>query len=352
VDLAPENERGIRIVMNLAKIISLAMLAILAVAIHSNAHADHGSLGFGIGTASPIITQTGITLPAGMWAGGVITQFTSFNSGSDSLLLNLKNNAVDDAHDDVHSVKSLLIPSIFAAYGVTDNLALGIRLPYVQRFGVRSPNEDGDAVNTLGNPGGFGGVSVFSQYRFFHTPDQLNHLSLVVALKTPSGATHVQTNQGERFETHHQPSSGSWNPAVGLSFTRAMGKFSLDSSILYTVATRGAQKTDLGDIFDYNVALSYAFVGVARNNLFVGSNNAPWTAVLELNGMWQDRQKIAGLADPNSGGNTIYISPGIRYAGGKHWNTALSIGTPIIKDRNGYQSPPDYRITYRLVFAY
>jgi len=336
----------------LIKIIPATFLA-SALAVHSSAIlADHGSLGFGIGTASPIITQTGITLPAGMWAGGTIAQFTSFNSASDTTLLDLKNNAVDDAHGDVHSVKSLLIPSVFAAYGVTDNLTLGIRLPYVQRFGVRSPNEDGDAVNNLGNPGGFGGVSVFSQYRFFHTDDKLNHLSLVVALKTASGATHVQTNQGERFEAHHQPSGGAWNPAVGFSFTRAMGHVSLDSSILYTVATRGSQKTDLGDIFDYNIALSYAFVGMAKNNLFVGSNNAPWTAVLELNGMWQDRQKTAGLADPNSGGSTVYISPGIRYAGGKNWNTALSIGTPIVKDINGYQSPPDYRITYRLVFAF
>ena len=145
-------------------------------------------LGFGIGTASPIITQTGITLPAGMWAGGLITQFTSFNSASDATLLDLKNNAIDDAHGDVHSVSSMIQPSVFAAYGVTDNLTLGVRLPYVQRFGVRSPNEDGDAVNNQGNPGGFGGVSIFSQYRFFHTLDNLNHLSLVVALKTPSGS--------------------------------------------------------------------------------------------------------------------------------------------------------------------
>lgn len=339
---------------NQRKIITLAMLVTSAFAIYSDVvFADHGALGFGIGTASPIVTQTGITLPAGMWAGGVLTQFTSFNSASDAKLLDLKNNAVDDAHGDVHSLKSFLQPSVFAAYGITDNLTLGIRLPYTQRFGIRSPNEDGDGVNKQGNPGGFGGVSLFSQYRFFRTADNLNHLSLVVGLKTPSGATGVQTNQGEKFEAHHQPSGGSWNPSAGFSFTRAMGKVSFDSNILYTVTTSGTQKTDLGDTFDYNFALSYAFVGAAINNLFVASNNAPWTAVLELNGAWQDRQKTAGLGtNPNSGGNIVYISPGIRYSGGKSWNTALSIGTPIVKDTNGYQSPPDYRITYRFVAAF
>ena len=334
------------------KRIFAAILLTVFVAGSGSAIADHGSLGFGIGTASPIITQTGITLPVGMWAGGLITQFTGFNSASDAQLLNLKNNAIDDAHGDVHSVNSMVQPSVFAAYGVTDNLTLGIRLPYVQRYGVRSPNEDGDAVNNQGDPGGFGGVSVFSQYRFFHTLDNLNHLSLVVALKTPSGSTHVKTNQGELFETHHQPNSGAWSPSVGFSFTRAMGKFSFDSSVLYTIANTGSQKTNLGDMLDYNVALSYAIVGQAKNNLFVDTNAAPWTAVLELNGMWQDRQKTAGLIDPNSGGNTVFISPGIRYAGGKNWNTALSVGTPIYKNFNGYQTPPDYRITYRLVFSF
>ena len=140
------------------KKISAAIFAALFAVCSGSALADHGSLGFGIGTASPIITQTGITLPVGMWAGGLITQFTSFNSASNATLLDLKNNAIDDAHGDVHSVSSMIQPSVFAAYGVTDNLTLGIRLPYVQRFGVRSPNEDGDAVNNQGNPGGFGGV--------------------------------------------------------------------------------------------------------------------------------------------------------------------------------------------------
>lgn len=336
------------------KIITLAVLVVWVFAIHSDAaFADHPALGFGIGTASPIVTQTGITLPAGMWAGGVLTQFTSFNSASDAKLLDLKNNAIDDAHGDVHTLKSFLQPSAFAAYGVTDNWTLGIRLPYTQRFGVRSPSEEGDAVNRQGNPGGFGGVSLFSQYRFFRSADNSNHLSLVLGLKTASGATGVKTNQGEIFESHSQPSGGSWNPSAGFSFTRAMGKVSLDSSILYTVTTSGTQKTDLGDTFDYNFALSYAIVGTASNALFSSSNNAPWTAVLELNGVWQDRQKTTGLGtNPNSGGNIVYISPGIRYSGGKSWNTALSIGTPIIKDTNGYQSPPDYRITYRFVVAF
>ncbi|MDD5579824.1 MAG: transporter [Methylobacter sp.] len=339
--------------MTQSKKLPLTIVLLTGFALYSaGVSADHGSLGFGIGTASPIITQTGVTLPVGMWAGGLITQFTSFNSASDQKLLDLKNNAIDDAHGDVHSVNTLLIPSVFAAYGITDDLTLGMRIPYVLRSGIRSPNEDGDAINKQGDPSGFGDVSVFGQYRFFHSADNLNHASLVVALKTPTGATAVQDNQGNTFETHHQPGGGAWSPSAGLSFTRAMGSFSFDTSVLYTVATKGAQKTDLGDIFGYNFAISYAFGAPARNAFFSSSNNAPWTAILELNGEWQGYQKADGLKDPNSGGHTVFISPGVRYSGGKSWNTALSIGAPIVTDHNGFQTDPDYRITYRFVAVF
>jgi len=314
--------------------------------------ADHGSLGFGIGTASPIITQGGITLPVGMWAGGLTTQFIEFDSTSDAKLLALKNNAVDEAHGDVHSTNTYLQPAVFAAYGVTDDLTLGLRLPYVLRSGIRSPNEDGDAVDYLGAPNGIGDVSVFGQYRFFHTVDNLNQASVTVGLKTPTGATDVKTNQGTTFEAHHQPGSGSWNPSLGLSFTRAMGSFSFDTNVLYTFVTTGTQQSNLGDVFDYNVALSYAFGAPVRSGFFSSSNNAPWTAIVELNGEWQDYQKTAGVIDPNEGGNTVYVSPGIRFSGGKGWNTALSVGAPIVTDLNGFQSEPSYRITYRFVAVF
>jgi Putative MetA-pathway of phenol degradation len=343
---------------------SLLLMAVMsAMMAHSTVvSADHGSLGFGIGTASPIITQTGVTLPTGMWAGGIITQFVNFDSVSDNHLLSLKNNAVDDAHGDVHDVETFLQPSVFAAYGVTDDLTFGLRIPYVLRSNVRSPDEHGEEVINQGDPSGFGDVSFFGQYRFYHSDDNLNHASLVVGLKTPTGQTSIPTDppahqegghhSGGAFEAHHQPGGGAWSPSFGLSFTRAMGQISFDTSALYTVATTGAQKTDLGDLFGYNFALSYAFGAPARNNLFSASNNAPWTAVLELNGEWQDYERIAGQRNPNSGGSTVYISPGIRYSGGNNWNTALSIGAPIVTETNGYQTDPDYRITYRFVAVF
>lgn len=359
---------------NANKILTAAFASASMMGVDS-AFADHGSLGFGIGTAAPVNTQTAVTLPSGVWAGGIVTSFINIDGPSNTELLNQKNNAIDEAHGDVHSLSTYLEPSVFAAYGVTDDLTLGLRIPYVLRSNIKTPNEAGTEVDKLGDSTGFGDVRVFGQYRFFHSDDDLNHVSFLFGLKTPTGRTHVKHDQinsevthheeeGEEeeehavhhtsdiFEPHFQPGSGSWDPSMGFAFTRVMGSLSLDTSALYTVATKGAQNTDLGDSFEYNVALSYAFGAPVRNAFFASSNNAPWTAILELNGEWRDKQETSGASDPNSGGHTLYISPGVRFSGGKNWNTALSIGAPIVTDLNGFQAPPDYRITYRLVAAF
>ena len=62
-----------------------------------------GSMGFGLGTASPIVTGTGITLPVGTWAIGERVQFISYDTASDAKLLGLANaNPPGDLRNDVH----------------------------------------------------------------------------------------------------------------------------------------------------------------------------------------------------------------------------------------------------------
>jgi hypothetical protein len=65
--------------------------------------------------------------------------------------------------------------------------------------------------------------------------------------------------------------------------------------------------------------------------------------VPELNGQWHDKQVIAGMADPNSGGTTVYVSPGMRL-GVDRVSSFLTIGVPIVNQHNGIQSKPDYRV--------
>lgn len=350
--------------MNLSQKIPLVMLLASAFSVHSNAVlADHGSLGFGLGTASPIVTGTGITLPKGTWAVGERIQFINYNTASDTQLLGLANTGPPgDPINDVHSVNSLFNPSLFAAYGVTDRLTLGVQLPYQLRSNVRSPNEDGDMVNKLGNSSGIGDTTVWAEQNVYRSTDNLSHLSLVAGLKTPTGANNVNSNLGVPFEPHHQPGSGSWDPIFGVAFTRGFGPFSLDTSHTYQISTAGTRdegrnRVTQGDVLNYNIALSFALNTsqiLVRSGMFASSNQpqSPWVLVMEFNGEWREHHRAGGQSDPNSGSNIVYASPGIRYGGGRNWNMGVSIGTPIVHNMKGYQDPPDYRIIQRFVYTF
>jgi hypothetical protein len=180
-------------------------------------------------------------------------------------------------------------------------------------------------------------------------------------LKTPTGKTGERDDQGELFEAEFQPGSGSWDPMLGLALTRAQGRWSVDGNALYTIATEGTQHTDLGDRFHYNGAVTYRLKGgdaAAAHDARPHSHNgqshhhdhAPTEplgprdrAVLDLNGEWQAKQDIAGETDPNSGGNVVFISPGVRVASNS-WSGFVTVGLPIVNDLNGLQSEPTYRL--------
>ncbi len=344
--------------MTSLKRVPIAMLVASALMVYSNnVLADHGSLGFGLGTASPIITGTGITLPKGTWAVGERIQFINYDTASDSQLHDMSVAGGGTPSGDVHSVSSLMSPSLFAAYGVTDRLTLGVLLPYQLRSNVRSPDENSD-VNKLGNSSGIGDTTFFAEQNVYRSADNLSHLSLVAGIKTPTGATNINSSLGTRFEPHHQPGSGSWDPMFGMAFTQGIGRFSLDTSHMYMISTAGTRDGDghsvvQGNVLNYNIALSYALGGSpVRSGLFASSNESRFTFVTEFNGERREHQRAGGLSDPNSASNVVYISPGIRYAGGRNWNVGVSIGTPIVHDMKGYQDPPSYRIIQRFVYVF
>jgi hypothetical protein len=73
--------------------------------------------------------------------------------------------------------------------------------------------------------------------------------------------------------------------------------------------------------------------------------------VLELNGEWHDYERTAGEINRNSGGNTIYFSPGLRLTV-ENMAGYISFGIPIVNDLNGVQSKPDWRVVTGIAMAF
>ena len=315
------------------------------------------------------MTIPGTTLQKGASALSLVFEHISFDELSDAVL-----EAAAARDESAHSLATIESPALGYAYGVTDRLMVSFQLPYVVRTGIREAggghhseggepdHEGGEGNETVdrGDASGIGDLTLFGQYRFYGQSTGLQ-ASLLAGIKTPTGKTGERDDQGELFEAEFQPGSGSWDPKLGLALSQAQGRWSIASSILYTIATEGTQHTDLGDRFHYNGALSYRLKGgdavashdEATPHAHQGQeqhhNRAPSAtgllvdAVLELNGEWQAKQTISGATDPNSGGNVVYLSPGMRVTSNR-WSGFASVGLPIINDLNGLQSEPTYRL--------
>jgi hypothetical protein len=317
------------------------------------------------GTSGPILTIPGTALMQGSVTAWIAFEHISFDELSDAVL-----EQTAAAHEHVHSLRSIESPAGGFAYGLSDRLMVSLQLPYVIRTGIREgehqhilhgPTEM--VVNEVvdrGESKGIGDLSVLGQYRF--TGERSGpQASLLFGVKTPTGATDERDDEGELFETEFQPGSGSWDGLFGLALTQAMGRWSLDGNVLYTVATEGAQDTDLGDRFQYNGAVSYRLIGASlpgaterhhehhhnkghhHEHRVRGNGGLAVDAVLEVNGDWQAKQDIAGETDPNSGGNVVFLSPGVRLTSNA-WSGFVSLGLPIVNDLNGQQSEPEYRL--------
>lgn len=314
--------------------------------------ADHASAGFETGATGAIMTVPGATLPRGAMIFGLRAQFVKMDEISDAEL-----EALGAADEDVHSTGSLLNPSVNFAYGITADLTVGISLPYVARNDIRAAHNNAGVgeVEFAGDAAGAGDLTLFGQYRLFHNAGA--DLAVITGIKIPTGDSNEREAEGELFETEHQPGSGSWDPFAGLAFNRNYGRAGISANVLYTFTTAGDQQTELGDIFNYNLALSYRAYSPEGDHDHHHHHHALnildyVDLALELNGDRRGRTEIDGVEEKHSGGHTLYVSPGIRVGLGHRWSVYTSFGLPIINDYHGQQSEPDYRIISGLSITY
>lgn len=328
---------------------ALGAAIILSAITSAFAHHPDASAGGGSG---PIGTISASTLEQGQGAVAFIEQYIKFTNFDFNWL---------GANQHAHNMKFINNPAVAVAYGVTDDLTFAMRFPYVIRDSVVDGHKHGNPlapphVTNLGNSEGFGDVTVLGQYRFFNNQASGTEAAVLFGVKAPTGRTDRITSEGDLFEAEFQPGSGSWDGLLGLALSQRFGSWSFHASVLYTLTGTGTQDTNLGDRAVYGIAAAYRLIGEVHTHApgTPPHTHAPSFAldgVIELNGEWQARQFIANMRDDDSGGNVIYLSPGLRASYGSVGGF-LSVGIPVVKHLNGNQAPPDYRVLAGMSYAF
>jgi hypothetical protein len=349
------------------------------------ASAHHPGMG-GIGGAGGIFTIGAGTLDQGQFAFAAFLDYVRLKQLSDATLLaNIGN--------DVHDLQSIESRGFAISAGLTNDLMISVRFPWVRRTGIREgafveapplaaaegeAQEEAPPGSTLhdrGSTAGFGDMTALAQYRFLNSTRSGTQAALLFGFKAPTGKTSAVDPFGELFEPEFQPGSGSWDGLFGAAFSqRLTPALSFHANVLAIATGTGTQDTNLGNRFLYNAAFAYrlfgetsaphshnplnAYAHAGHSHRPAGHSHGPTAAkkraeasqahvaldaFLEVNGEWHDKQRTAGIVDPNSGGNTVYVSPGLRLTV-ENWSSYVLVGFPVANDLNGIQASPSWRM--------
>lgn len=319
--------------------LGLALAGAAAMVSATAAHAHHPPGGFGVQVVGPVTTMSADTMYEGDIAASFEFDYLRFDTRTDAEL-----RALDAEHIHAHDSEYIQRGSLGIAYGVTDRLTLGIRVPYVRMVDRRAPehsHEGESPINELGTAAGLGDISVVGQYRLNReNGDGTGWRNAVIGgIKMPTGETRVYDNRGSRLGAHDQPGSGSWDPIVGFVSSLSGSRWSLDGNLLYTIATKGAQDTTLGDLLEFRASVSYAL----RNH--DAGDDVDWdiTAALELTGEWQGKDEVAGVKDEHTGGAYALLGPALRVTSPRSVSFFGAVGFEVWEDVRDHAPPPSYR---------
>jgi hypothetical protein len=304
-----------------------------------NTEANHGPGSAG----GPVSTIPALTLRNGSFSFSFNTVLTDLEKISKSSLLSkgLKEGAFD-ASD------RTILYTFGASYGVTDDFTLGLSLGYFESINFRESEleiEDGEAeVEILkANPDGITDMWLTGKYRFFRGPQ--GHYSFLFGVKFPTGRDDRRNNEGEKIEAVEQPGSGSFDFATGIAYSRWLTKdWMLHTSIKYTFKTEGARDYEIGDRFDWGLSTTYQ---LTPKNKFP---NFETVGEINFRQLFRDDQDDRTLR--NSGGTTVFISPGFNVGITKNLGINTSFSIPVYQKTLGKQQETDFQVSVGLDFHF
>jgi hypothetical protein len=291
------------------------------------------SISYSTGTGTPISTSTADTLAKGEIGISQRTEYYSNTSLSEQVLLQ---------NPLTQNQQATLTNYLMLFYGLEHNITIGANLPYILNSSMSAasinPESSSQSITHLGSSYGLGDANLFSMWRLFAENKRSVALSILSGINVPTGKTTVRDNNGSLFAASDQPGGGAWTPFAGIIISKQFNKFSISSNLIYTQSTEGSQQTTLGSIFDYNFATVLELYKNQHTKFQI-------SGIMEILGEYAGKDNISGVLDQNSGGNSVYLSPGLRVNMNATVSCYLGVNIPLIQYYYGTQVKNEYGIT-------
>lgn len=211
-------------------------------------------------------------------------------------------------------------------YGITPEWSVFGVLPYVDK----SLEATEGGFRRERGAGGLGDMRLFGRYTAYKRdrPGRTFRIAPFLGLEFPTGDDDAGDAAG-RLPPSVQPGSGSWDPFGGIVVTYQTLDYQIDAQIGHTGNTR-ADGFAFGDVTRLDASLQYR---LWPNELGPGVPGFLY-GVLEGNLIHRGRNRAGGVDDPNSGGLSLLVLPGLQYVT-KRWIAEAGVQIPVVQNLNG-----------------
>lgn len=257
-----------------------------------------------------------------------------------------------------HPKEEYWTTEITGFYSISEGFMLLAILPLRKNTldGHLHVHSDGDIevhTDMKGDITGTGDVALLGRYTFLktHTIDTTTAVAALFGVKLPTGRTDGKTSDGANFlDAHLQLGTGSTDFFLGLSFNHAIQKFSISANVLDAIHTEGKagdRTYQFGNILNYDATGKYRIYPA----LFDPEKNQCFLA-FGINGELKDKEKEDGITITNSGGHTIYLTPGVQVVMAPHWVVEASYFYAIYHDLYETQTGENYKVSGGLTYLF
>ena len=235
-------------------------------------------------------------------------------------------------HDEVQTVNRNVIGTL--DHNFDANWGITATLPIVRRTHFHLKNED-DGTQTPENWKftEVGDLRLLGRYQFSptETPEHtLGQSGLLFGLKLPTGSFKVRNSDGERAERTLQPGSGTSDALFGAFLRRALPLKDLSWFVQGLVQVPFTTREDYRPGRRINIDAGMRYEATEKLGL-----------LLQMNALIKGRDGGAQAEAEDSGGRSLFLSPGVAYALTKDFQVYSFLQLPLYQFVNGVQLVAD-----------
>lgn len=217
-----------------------------------------------------------------------------------------------------------------AFYSVSPKISLIGIVPFARRFEREGEEDHQDHVDgqltyhqgfsriaaiqhgsgAAGSSFGLSDITLLGRFQAYqrHSLTSTFIASLQAGVRIPTGKTDALNDNGEVLDAHIQPGTGAFSYLFGVSTSYALSRLSVVANGVFSIATEGNFGDDsyeFGNALNYDAAIRFRLNASALSgaNVF---------ASFGIAGEWRENELLNGTELEQTGGNTLYITPGFQ----------------------------------------